>query len=390
MTFRFADRCRRLEAFSHPPSPPGAIRLSGGSAYPPTMPRIVREAAEAAEAYRTEVMQYGPLYGLADLRSQVAAFDAADGGRSTAENVLITNGAKQGIDLVCRAFLEPGEAIVVSAPTYVTAVPIFIGNDANFVSVGQDMDGMRVDDLAQTLQARRAAGLPAPKLLYDIPDFHNPAGLTLSVARRRRMLELAREYDFLILEDQTYRLIRFGGEAPPSLRQLDEAGDRVIVVNTLSKLLAPGFHLGWVLAHQQILARLAALKSDNGSSPLLQRIASLVLAHGGIQQHLDEVVPELVSHRDAMLRAMRTLLPEARIGQPGGGYFLWAEFPEGFDGDELARSALDHGVVVYPGSSCFAEAPRRNAIRLSYSQASVAEIEEGVKRLAGAYREMRR
>ncbi|MCC7272549.1 MAG: aminotransferase class I/II-fold pyridoxal phosphate-dependent enzyme, partial [Alphaproteobacteria bacterium] len=150
----------------------------------------------------------------------------------------------------------------------------------------------------------------------------------------------------------------------------------------------PGLRVGWVTAPPAILDRLAALKADGGTSPFLQRVAALVLARGGIAEHIAEVVPELVRHRDAMVRGIRTLLPDARITVPDGGYFVWAEFPEGVDGDRLARSALDHGVVVYPGSSCFAEGPRRNTLRLSYSQAGVAEIEEGMKRLAGAYREM--
>ncbi|MCC7274874.1 MAG: PLP-dependent aminotransferase family protein, partial [Alphaproteobacteria bacterium] len=278
-SYRFAARCARMEAHSHPPSPPGAIRLSGGSAFAPTMPHVVKEAMAAAEEYRTETMQYGPLMGLADLRALLAEQERGQGTDVPPGHILVTNGAKQGIDLICRAFLDPGEPVIVSAPTYVTAVPIFVSNDATFVSIGQDADGLDVDALETTLAARARAGLPVPKLLYDIPDFHNPAGLTLSLERRRRLLDLAARHGFLIVEDQTYRQIRFAGEGLPSLRALDD-GTHVIAVNTLSKLLAPGLRVGWVTAPPAILDRLAALKADGGTSPFLQRVAALVLARG--------------------------------------------------------------------------------------------------------------
>ncbi|MBJ3777966.1 aminotransferase-like domain-containing protein [Acuticoccus mangrovi] len=384
--YRFSLRSDQTAGYEHPPAVRDAIKLSGGSAFGPTMPDVVQAAMTAAGEYRTEVMQYGPLMGLPDLREALAAFERKDGVDCTADNILVTSGAKQAIELICRTFLDEGDLMVVSAPTYVTAIPIFVGAGARFMNIGQDADGMNVPELAEKLAALHRDGMRMPKLIYDIPDHHNPAGLVLSLERRHQMLELARTYNIVIIEDQTYRHIRFEGEALPSIRSLDD-GTHVLPVNTLSKLLAPGMRLGWTVAPTALLPRLANFKAEGGTSPFLQRVAVEVLRHGGVEEHLSLVIPELGRHRDAMLAALAKELPEAHVTVPKGGFFLWVSF-DGVDADDVYGAGLRHGVVTYPGSICFASEPDRSHLRLSYSQASPEQIEEGIRRLAAAYRDV--
>ena len=385
--YRLARRARDTNSDIYLAIPPGTIRLHGGSAFPGCLPDLSREAAEAAGRHRTESMQYGPLYGLAALREQVAIRAGRDGVACTAENILIVNGAKQGLELVCRALLDPGDTVIVTAPTYITAIPVFRANDAGLLQIGQDRSGLCTDELEQRLRELDAAGEAMPKLLYDIPDFHNPTGITTSAVRRRRMVELAERYGFLIIEDDTYRQVRIDGTPIPPVKAFDEAGV-VIGLGTVSKIIAPGLRLGWVNAPPALLATLAALKADGGSSPFLQRIVADVMAAGGVEAHLHEVLPVLRDHRDAMLRGFARMMPDIAVKVPEGGYFVWAELPPGMDGDRLAKVALGHGVAVYPGSWCFAGTPQRNALRLAYSYSDTAEIEEGMQRLAAAYREM--
>lgn len=383
--YRFARRAERSgkSVYDHAP---GAILLSVGSAFPPILPDLSHEAADAASK-AAETMQYGPLFGLDDLRDTIAAYVAQDGVKCTRDNVLITNGAKHATDLACRVFVEPGDRIVVTAPTYMTTLQCFRTHGANFLTIAQDDEGMRADLLEWRLQTLEANGEQMPKLLFDVPDFHNPTGITMSLERRKRLVELARRYGFVIVEDDPYRRIRFEGEPISPIKSLDEDGI-VIAVGTVSKILSPGLRIGWAIADPEIVRRMALQKSDGGSSPFTQRVVANVMRSNKLQAHIDTVTNAMRDHRDAMTEALAEHLPDAKVRRTNGGYFLWVELPCHVSGEALTRRAIEHGVEVTSGRLCFPEDDPGNFLRLSFSLADTDQIREGIARLGNAYREL--
>ena len=361
--------------------------FGSGDAYPESLPDVSEFAQRAAVKYRTETMQYAPRPGLSELRDWIAEYLRQDGIRVTADQILVCNGAKQGIELACKLFLDPGDAIVVTRPMYQSALGVFRGWEAEFVEVGMDADGMLVDELAATLAERERRGRPAPKFIYDVPEFHNPTGVTLSRARRAELLELAGRYGMLVLEDDPYRKIRFAGEAVPPIQALDEAG-RVIGLGTFAKLVAPGLRLGWVIATPDIVGRMAAMKADGGTCPFTQRMLIEYCRAGRLEPDIRDRVRTYHAHRDVMAQAVREHLPQARFELPQGGYYLWLRLPEGVDSDALATIAEAHGVQVLPASHFHATPGPRHYVRLAYSYASPSEIVEGVRRLSLALTRM--
>lgn len=383
--YRFARRAERSgkSVYDHAP---GAILLSVGSAFPPILPDLSHEAADAA-ANSAETMQYGPLFGLDDLRDTIAAYVGQDGVKCTRENVLITNGAKHATDLACRVFVEPGDRIIVTAPTYMTTLQCFRTHGVSFLTIAQDDAGMRDDLLEQRLQTLEDNGEQMPKMLFDIPDFHNPTGITMSLERRKRLVELARKYHFVIVEDDPYRRIRFEGEPVPPIKSLDDDGV-VIAVGTVSKILSPGLRIGWAIGDPEVIRRMALQKSDGGSSPFTQRVVANVMRSNKLQSHIDTVTNAMRDHRDTMVAALKEHLPNANVRRTNGGYFLWVELPREMSGEALAARAIDHGVEVTSGRLCFPEDNPGNFLRLSFSLADPEQIKEGIARLGKAYREL--
>ena len=385
---RFARRAEIVgkSIYDHPP---GVTVLSSGLAYPPCLPDLVREAASAAGDRITESMQYGPLMGLPDLRAAIVDFVREDGVEIDVDNVLVTYGAKNALDLACRVYLEPGDRMIVANPSYMTALQIMRMHGASFLTVSQDDEGMVAEELEERLKRLQANGERMPKLLFDVPDFHNPTGVTMSLARRKALIELAKRYNFVILEDDPYRRIRFEGEAVPPLKALDDA-DVVVSLGTVSKILAPGLRLGWAIGEAGIVRRMALQKADGGCNPMAQRIVVDLMRSNKMQLHIDEVTNEMRVHRDAMIESLAEHLPDARIRTPGGGYFLWAEMPEGVDAELVAELGIEHGVEVSTGRLCFAEDAPRNFLRMAYSFVSEDRIREGIASLGAAYRQYRR
>lgn len=361
--------------------------LSVGSAYPPILPDLSREAASSAQSYLAEVMQYGPLMGLPELREAIASYVSEDGVECGPENVLITNGAKHATDLACRVFTEPGDKIIVSAPTYMTTLQCLRSHNLDFVAIPQDEDGMRTDLLENRLTTMRANGEQLPKLLFDIPDFHNPTGITMSLVRRQHLLRLSEEFGFVILEDDPYRRIRFEGDAVPPIKSMDKNG-MVVGIGTVSKILAPGLRIGWAIGEPDIVRRMAMQKSDGGSCPFTQRLVIEAIRSNKLHEHIEIVTKTMREHRDAMISALAEYIPDAKVRSPQGGYFLWAELPEGISGDELAVKAVEHGVEIGSGRLCFPVEDPGNFLRFSYSYVDPETIREGIRRLGEAYKEI--
>lgn len=382
--FRWANRSRNTTA--HAAAPGNLIRLGGGLGFPPCFPDISEEAVAAAHN-KAEALQYGPLFGLADLRDAVVRYLADDGISATRDNILIVYGAKHALDLALRVFMEKGDTIIVAAPSYMTALSIMKTHELNFLEIPQDDDGMLVDDLEQRLETMRRRGDPLPKLLFDVPDFHNPTGITMSEVRRRRLVELAKEYDFRILEDDPYRRIRFEGKPVPPIKSFDTDG-YVIGLGTVSKILGPGFRIGWVNADAEIIRRMAAQKCDHGTNPFVQRIVTLLMQNGKVDDHIEELHKVLRVHRDTMVDGIARYMPGAKVRTPKGGYFLWIELPPAMDGQELVKFAASHGVEVFPGQQSFAENGPKNFIRMAYSFCNPDDIAKGMVQLGDAYKKL--
>lgn len=367
----------------------GVITLDSGFACRDILPDLGAIAVEALTTHRDESLQYSAKQGHPALRAWIAEYMNADGCNVTPDNVMIVNGAKQGIDLICRLLLDEGDAVVVTAPTYFTAIPIFRNFGVEFVEVGHDEHGMRVPDLERTLVERRRQGKRPPKLVYNVPDFHNPTGSTMTRERREQLLELAGHENLLIIEDAPYRRIRFEGDSVPLLKALDQ--DRIVLhVGTFSKLIAPGLRIGWIATEQEAIARLTQFKADGGTSPLIQRIVYEFCRSPAFAEHAAIVQDTYRARRDRMVAAVRRELPDAKLSVPEGGYYVWLTFPSHIDADALAQRAAGIGVNVIPGSQFFAgsgidPASRGNHIRLAYSFATPGEIDEGVRRLAQVY-----
>ncbi|MEJ7813490.1 MAG: PLP-dependent aminotransferase family protein [Gemmatimonadaceae bacterium] len=372
-----------------PAAPPGAnLAFDSGHAFPGVLPDLTAEAQRALTRYRAETLQYAPRPGLPELRTRIADYMAEDGAEVGREQILVTNGAKHAIDLVCRLLLDEGDSIVVTAPTYFSVIPIFRSFGVSFVEVGQDRDGLDVAELVAVLDRFEREGRQPPKLVYNVPDFHNPTGITMSLERREALIELAAARGLFLVEDSPYRKVRFEGRSVPSLKAL-ERGDVVFHVGTFSKLMAPGLRVGWVAAAPAMVARMAQLKSDAGSCPLTQRVIAEFLAAGRLPAHIEAVQARYRANRDAAVVALRREMPEVTAVVPEGGYYLWLTLPGDTDGDELARCASESGVTVLPGSRFFARADAghpRHHLRVAYSHATPDEIDDGFRRLASALR----
>jgi 2-aminoadipate transaminase len=372
----YARRAERLAPTLPGSIPAGTIGFDSGHAFPGVLPDLTREAEVALTRYRAETLQYGPRAGLPDLRAWMAEYTGAG---LTSDHILVTNGAKHALELVCRLLLDEGDTVGVTAPTYFSAIPIIKSFGATFVDIPQDDVGLDIAALG---------ALPKTlKFIYNVPDFHNPTGITMSIERRQALIEFAERHGIMIVEDSPYREVRFEGTLPPSLKT--SGGDGVIYLGTFAKLMAPGLRIGWVAAPPSMIARMAQLKTDAGSSPFTQRVILEFLAADRLPSHVARVRSTYGSNRDRMIDAIAREMPEATFARPKGGYYVWLTLPQGTDGDAVAACAASNGVAIIPGSKFYANPGPKHQVRLAYSHATHEEIDEGVRRVAEALRAAR-
>jgi 2-aminoadipate transaminase len=337
---------------------------------------LFQELAASGEA---TAFQYAPTRGLAGLLDALAGRLEALQGRRPAENeLLITSGAIEALELVAKSFLDPGDLVVVEAPTYLGSIQAFRGFEATLVAVGMDEHGLDVEDLE-----RRLAGGLRPKLVYSIPDHQNPAGVSLVAERRTLLVELARRYGFLIVEDVAYRELPFSDESLPSLWSL--APDVVVQTGTTSKTFFPGVRLGWAVAPADISTRLVSAKqnTDQCAGALGQRLFEESVRRGWLDEQL-VLSRALYRHKcERMLAALERWMPEgAHWTRPEGGFFSWLTLPDGTDSAELARRAAERGVGIVPGTLFFPDGRGADTVRLSFSMVGEAQIDDGIERLA--------
>lgn len=362
------------------------ISFAGGLPDPSTFPveELKVITTHVLETQPQLALQYGPTEGDLRLRQELVKWMAKDGIRVTPDQVLITVGSQQGLDLVGRVFVDPGDVVVVELPSYMAALHVFRGYRAEMVGVPQDDDGMRIDVLESTLTSLRAAGRRV-KLIYVVPDFQNPSGVTLAEDRRLRLLALAREHRALVVEDTPYRELRYEGTAPPPLAALDTDG-RVIYLSTFSKTLSPGMRIAWMAAPEPLIHQFVTAKQaiDLCCPSLTQAIAAEFCARGHIYERVGRLVDLYRRKRDVMLAALEREMPEGVTWtHPAGGLFLWIRLPDGMDTEKLLPAAIEEeGVAYVVGSGFHADGGGRNALRVNYSFPSETDINEGIKRLA--------
>ncbi len=298
------------------------------------------------------------------------------------EDVIVTTGGQQAIDLVAKTLVDPGDVVICEAPSYPGAIPVFCSYEADVVQIECDHDGMRIDELEAALERLDKEGRP-PKFVYSVPTFQNPAGVTMSLPRRQRLVELARSREMLVVEDNPYGLLRFGGDPLPPLYQLD-GGDYVIYVGTFSKILSPGIRLGWAVAPPPVMEKIVLGKqaADLCTSSLTQFFVREYFAEGRWREYIESLVEIYRGRRDTMMGALRDHFPaEATWTNPEGGLFIWATLPDFIDTGDLLAKALREDVAFVPGQAAYVDGRGRGSMRLNFSGSDDAEIEEGVRRI---------
>jgi 2-aminoadipate transaminase len=363
---------------------PGVISLAGGlpdtSTFPPQafaaqMTRIAQESA-------AEALQYGPTEGFRETVDCIVEVMGAEGMLPDPEDVIVTTGGQQAIDLICKALVDPGDAVICEAPTYPGAIPVFCSYQAETIQIECDEAGMRIDELEGTLERLDREGR-RPKFVYSVPTFQNPAGVTMSMERRRRLVELARSRELLVVEDNPYGLLRFGGEALPPLYQLD-GGDFVIYIGTFSKILSPGIRLGWAVTPPPVMEKVVLGKqaADLCTSTLTQYFVREYFADGRWREYIESLIDIYRDRRDAMVEALgRYFPPQATWTEPDGGLFIWATLPSYIDTSDLLAKALREDVAFVPGQAAYVDGRGRNSMRLNFSAGDEDEIREGIRRI---------
>ena len=377
-------RASEIRALFAVASRPEVVSLAGGMPYLDGLPLdVIGEMAQHVIATRgTTALQYGSGQGDETLREQILEVMRLEGIEAHPDDVVVTTGSQQALDLVTRLFINPGDVVVAEAPSYVGALGVFRAYQADVVHVPLDQDGLVPEALEQTLTALSREGRRA-KLLYTVPNFHNPAGVSLSAARRPQILDIARRHGLLVLEDNPYGLLGFEGDPVPALRSLDEDG--VIYLGSFSKTLAPGYRVGWAVAPHAIREKLvlasesAILCPSNASQLAISAYLATCDWRGQIKA-FRELYRE---RRDAMVGALAEHLPRATWTVPDGGFYTWVRLPEGLDAKAMLPRAVTARVAYVPGTAFYADGQGADHMRLSFCFPTPERIREGVRRLAG-------
>lgn len=379
-----ADGTDAVGAILKAAADPKIISFAGGLPAPELFPVKEMKAAvdKVFDEHGQEAMQYGAAKGVTALRQAIQQHvKEKENVDSELDNVLVTTGSEQALDLVGKAFVNPGDTVLVEQPTYLCALDVFRSYGANFASVEMDEDGMKMDTLEEALKAN-----PNTKLIYTVPNFQNPTGRTMTEERRKQLAELAEKYDVYVLEDNPYGEIRFAGQHVPAVKSFDKSG-HVLYMSTFSKTLAPGFRLGWLVADKNVVNKLTVLKqsADLHTDNLAQFAVAQFFADNDVDAHVKEISALYGKRKDLMLEGIKKYFPEGvKYTDPEGGMFLWVEVPGVDDTVELFKECLEHDVAFVPGDPFFAGEPQPGAFRLNYSNMQEDQIEVGLKRLGAA------
>lgn len=363
---------------------PDIISFAGGLPNPDAFPideiqditrRVLEEKGKLA-------LQYGPTEGIRSLRETLANRCRKDGMDASSDNVLITTGSQQGLDVIGRIFLDPGDTIIVELPTYLGAINAFRAYEVNFEGIPLDKDGMRIDLLEDKIEDLKKKGI-TPKFIYVVPTFQNPAGVVMPENRRRKLVDIANEHDLLIIEDDPYGKLIYEGDFVRPIKSFDDEG-RVIYLSTFSKILSPGFRLAWIVADEEIIRKLSIGKQalDLCSNTFAQYIANEFIESGYLDLHIMRIIEMYRPKRDRMMESIKKYFPEDTIcHKPRGGMFAWVTLPGDIDTEEMFLDAIKEKVAYIHGKAFHVDGGGASSMRLNFSYSSEELIEEGIKRL---------
>lgn len=396
---RYAQRTQRIDSSAirellKLTEKPNIISFAGGLPAPDVFP--VDEFAEACERvlrdYGAQALQYSTTEGYLPLREMIARHTARYGININPENVLITSGSQQALDLLGKALINPGDHILVESPTYLGALQAWNGYGAEYVAVPVDEDGMRTDELEDALRT-------GPKFIYVLPNFQNPSGVTLALERRRQLIDLADRYGVPVVEDDPYGQLRYEGEHLPSIVVLDDQfrnnsdmyyRGNVIYLSTFSKILAPGLRLGWVIAPPEVIRKLVQVKqgTDLHTATFNQIVAYEISTAGFLDRHIHTIRDVYGERRNVMLASMdRDFPPEVNWSQPQGGLFLWGVIPEYLNSADVLQAAIKQEVAFVPGEPFHPTGGGHNTMRINFSNTNPEMIQKGIAKLGKVLKE---
>ena len=360
---------------------PEVISFAGGLPAPELFP--IEEMKEISrivlEESGTQALQYSTTEGFQPLREQIARrMNSKNKTNVTKDDILITNGSQQGLDFAGRVFLNEGDVVLCESPSYLGAINVFKSYGSKFIEVPTDKDGMIMEELEKILEVTENV-----KMIYVIPDFQNPTGITWTLERRKKFIEIISKYEIPVLEDNPYGELRFKGESLPSLKSMDKKG-LVIFLGTFSKILCPGYRLGWTCASQNILKKFIFVKqvADLQASSISQIEVSKFIDLYNLDNHVKKINEVYARRRDLMLETMKEEFPEGvEYTYPDGGLFIWVELPKHLDSRIITKDCLANNVAYVPGGSFFPNGGTENCFRLNYSNMSDDRIVEGIKRI---------
>jgi 2-aminoadipate transaminase len=372
------------------PDPRPVISFAGGLPDIPSLPgeALLKAARAVIDREQKEALEYGGTFGALPLRQEIARRSSViEGIPVGVDQVIISSGSAHAIGMVCETLLDPGDTVLVESPNFPGSMRTIRSFGARQVAVPMDEDGLRVDVLETEMKKLAEAGQRA-KFIYCIPTHQNPAGCTLPIARREKMVELARQYDTFILEDDAYGELWFQDSPPPSLFALSN-GDHGIKVSSFSKILATGLRMGWTMGPSALISRMASVRYDMGTSPFLGRVIAETIRNGDLDRHITNLrgiyLRKLERVEDALSRYCGDY---ATYRRPLGGFFLWLQLRPGLNSRDVAQAANEKGVIVGQGPQFFADGQATNHIRLAFSYVAMEDIEEGVHRLGEAMAEV--
>ena len=325
-----------------------------------------------------KILQYGRQQGDGNFRTALARFLTHEYDVTVnPEHLFVTAGISQALDLICALFTRPGDTIIVEEPSYFLALHIFADYQLNIIGTPIDHDGLIIEALEERLEKHK------PAFVYTIPVFHNPAGVTLSAARRERLIRLSRKHDFMIVADEVYQLLAYTQTPPPPLATNDSSG-RVLSLGSFSKILAPGLRLGWIQADPTLIERFLVrgyLNSGGGLNPFVSSVVNSMIELGLQKEHLDHLRDVYRERIRAMGQALRLKMPFLKFSEPHGGYFIWCQLPDDTDAKDLLAIAETHKVGFQPGIRFSSMNAQRNYLRLSFAYYATDQLVQGVERL---------
>lgn len=363
---------------------PEVISFAGGLPAPELFPiEGLRKACQKVlEEIGPAALQYSLTTGVPPLKRFLAERVSKQGFEVDESNIQVTAGSQQGLDLVGRLFVEPGSVVITEIPTYLGAIQAFNFYGAKYVSVPMDENGILIDQLEDKVKESK------PRIIYIVPNFQNPSGITLSEERRHKLVEIAKRYEVPIIEDNPYGELRYAGKEVASIQSI--GGDHVIQLQTFSKIISPGLRIGWISASKEIMALFERVKqsTDLHTNTFCQYVIAEFAKDGALDRHIEELKVAYSERRQIMLEAMEQHFPEeVNWTKPEGGLFLWVELPRGMNSAQLLDKAVERKVAYVPGSPFYAQTKGENTMRLNFSNASPEKIVEGIRRLGQVIKE---